>query len=116
MGVILHKGSFTKSVHYISMAIVGNIWHQCDYINISRITQKSKHSNTEYYTESSHVTNKDSDSYDYCGGVDDILHFLKKCPNVNDFWSYWINWQENLSEIAIKNSPVLEECIIFGCH
>ncbi len=48
---------------------------------------------------------------DYCGGVDGILHFFKKCPK----WSYWINWLENLSEIAIKNSPVLEECIIFGC-
>ncbi len=60
---------------------------------------------------------KDNDSCDYCGGVDDILHFFKKCPKVrvNDFWSYWINWWENLFEIAIKNSPVLEECIIFGC-
>ncbi len=31
------------------------------------------------------------------------------------YWSYWSNWWENLSEIAIKNSPVLEECIIFEC-
>ncbi len=57
----------------------------------------------------------ESDSCNYCGGVDDILHFFKKCSKANDFWSYWINWWENLSEITIKNSPVLEECIIFGC-
>ncbi len=28
---------------------------------------------------------KDNDSCDYCSGVDDILHFFKKCPKVNDF-------------------------------
>ncbi len=58
---------------------------------------------------------KDSDSSDYYGGVDDILHFFKKCPKVNDFGHVGlitINWWENLSEITIKNSPALEECII----
>ncbi len=42
------------------------------------------------------------------------FYISQKCPKVNDFLSYWINWWENLSEIAIKNSPVLEECTIFG--
>ncbi len=60
------------------------------------------------------IKNKDSDYCDYCGRVDDILHFFKKCPKVNDVWSYWINGWDNLSEITIKNSPVLEKCI-FGC-
>ncbi len=32
------------------------------------------------------------------------------------FWWYWINWWEYLSGIAIKNSHVPEECIIFGCQ
>ncbi len=40
---------------------------------------------------------------------------IKWCSKVNNSWSYWINWWENLSEIAIENSPVLEECIIVGC-
>ncbi len=35
-------------------------------------------------------------------------------PRFNKFWSYWINWWEYLSGIAIKNSSILEECIILG--
>ncbi len=35
-------------------------------------------------------------------------------PKVSEFWSFWFKWLEHLSDIAIKNSPILEECIIFG--
>ncbi len=46
--------------------------------------------------------------------TDDIAHFFINCPRVNEFWSYCINWWDNLSGIAIKNSPKLEEYIVFS--
>ncbi len=51
---------------------------------------------------------------DYCGITDDIAHFFKNCPKVNEFWLYWINWWEHLSGIGIESNPILEECITFG--
>ncbi len=57
---------------------------------------------------------KQSKACVYSGKTDDIAHFFKNCPKVHEFWSYWINWWEYLSGITIKNSPILEKCIIFG--
>ncbi len=37
MGLILHKGSPTNSGHYISMVKVGDIWFECDDVNIIKI-------------------------------------------------------------------------------
>ncbi len=45
---------------------------------------------------------KEIKACDYCGKTDDIVHFFKNYPKVNEFWSYWINWWEYLSGIAIK--------------
>ncbi len=36
IGVILHKGSSTNSVHYVSMVKVGNICFQCDDVKITK--------------------------------------------------------------------------------
>ncbi len=38
--MFLYKGLSTKSCHYISMVTVGNIWYQCDYIDIIRLSLK----------------------------------------------------------------------------
>ncbi len=57
---------------------------------------------------------KNSKACDYCDKTDDIAHVFKNCSKVNEFCSYWINWWEHLSGIAIQNSPILEECIIYG--
>ncbi len=57
---------------------------------------------------------KNKDSCDFCGRVDDIPHYFLKCPKVEEFWSYWIHCWEQISGIDIKDSPVLDECIIFG--
>ncbi len=40
------------------------------------------------------------------------LHFFINCKNVKEFWSFWINWCENISRIPIKYSNVLNECIL----
>ncbi len=49
MGLILHKGSFTNSGHYISMVKVGDIWLECDGVKITKIEFKHFcNSNTVY--------------------------------------------------------------------
>ncbi len=30
------------------------------------------------------------------------------------FWDLILNWLENVSNLELKNSPILEECLIFG--
>ncbi len=37
MGLILHKGSSTNSVHYISMVNVGDLWFEWDNVKITKI-------------------------------------------------------------------------------
>ncbi len=37
MGLILDKGSFTNSGHYISMVKVDDIWFECDDVKITKI-------------------------------------------------------------------------------
>ncbi len=46
--------------------------------------------------------------------VDDLPHFFIRCLKVKEFWPHWFNWWENLSGIVIRNSQVIEECILFG--
>ncbi len=46
--------------------------------------------------------------------VDDLPHFFIRCLKVKEFWLLWFNWWENLSGIVIRNSQVIEECILFG--
>ncbi len=38
---------------------------------------------------------------------------ISLCPKVI-FWFYWFNWWENLFGVDIRDSQVIEECIIFG--
>ncbi len=37
VGLILHKGFFTNSDHYISMVKVGDIWFECGDAKITEI-------------------------------------------------------------------------------
>ncbi len=46
-------------------------------------------------------------------GIDDIPHYLIKCPKVAEVWYYWFNWCAQLPGMAIKNSLVIKECLIF---
>ncbi len=57
---------------------------------------------------------KTSETCDYCKGIDDIPHFFLYCPKVKMFWDLILNWLENVSNLELKNSPILEECLIFG--
>ncbi len=41
-------------------------------------------------------------------------HYFIQCPKVAEFWCYWFNWLANLSSIDIRDSQVIEECILFG--
>ncbi len=50
----------------------------------------------------------------FCNEDDDTLHFFINCKKVNEFWSFWINWWENISKIPIKYSNVINECILLG--
>ncbi len=52
--------------------------------------------------------------YDYCMNVNGLPHFFFRCLKVKEFWLHWFNWWENLSGIVIRNSQVIEECILFG--
>ncbi len=36
------------------------------------------------------------------------------CTKVINFWRYWINSWENISDVKLKNDPSLEESIVFG--
>ncbi len=51
---------------------------------------------------------------DYCMNVDDFPHFFIRCLKVKEFWLHWFNWWEHISGIVIRNSQVIEECILFG--
>ncbi len=55
-----------------------------------------------------------SETCDYCKGTDNIPHFFLYCPKVKKFWDLILNWLENVSNLELKNSPILEECFIFG--
>ncbi len=46
--------------------------------------------------------------------VDDLPHFFIRC--LKEFWLHWFNWWENLwgKKIVIRNSQLIEECILFG--
>ncbi len=33
---------------------------------------------------------------------------------IEEFWSYWIHWWKHISGVDIKDSHVLDECIILG--
>ncbi len=46
--------------------------------------------------------------------VDDLTHFFIRCLKVKEFWLHWFNLWANLSDIVIKNSQVIEECLLFG--
>ncbi len=46
--------------------------------------------------------------------VDDLPNFFIRCLKVKEFWLQWFNWWENLLGIVIRNSQVIEECILFG--
>ncbi len=51
---------------------------------------------------------------EFCMNVDDLPHFFIRCLKVKEFWLHSFNWCENLSGIVIRNSEVIEECILFG--
>ncbi len=57
---------------------------------------------------------KNSPVCDYCNNADDLPHYFIRCPKVAEFWCYWFNWWENLSGIDIRDSQVIEECMLFG--
>ncbi len=46
--------------------------------------------------------------------VDDLPHFFIRCLKVKEFWLHWFSWWESLFGIVIRNSHVIEECILFG--
>ncbi len=60
------------------------------------------------------ITIKNCSVCDYCMNVDDLPHFFIRCLKVKEFWLHWFNWLESLSGIVIRNSQVIEECILFG--
>lgn len=47
----------------------------------------------------------------YYNEVDDIPHFSNYLK-VNDFLTIMLYWVEQISELKLKNLPMLEECII----
>ncbi len=57
---------------------------------------------------------KTSELCDYCNDIDDITHFFFHCPKVKIFWNSALKWLENISNLPLRNSPLLEECLIFG--
>ncbi len=57
---------------------------------------------------------KSSPDCDYCNNEDNLPHYFIRCQKVAEFWTHWSNWWENLSCILIKDSQVIEECILFG--
>ncbi len=57
---------------------------------------------------------KNSPVCDYCNNVDDLQQYFILCPKVAECWCYWFNWWENLFGIDIRDSQVIEECILFG--
>ncbi len=57
---------------------------------------------------------KTSELCDYCKDIDDVPHFFFHCPEVNIFWISILKWLENISNLQLRNSPILEECLIFG--
>ncbi len=46
--------------------------------------------------------------------VNDLPHYFIRSLKVKEFWHHWFNWWESLSGIVIRNSQVIEECILFG--
>ncbi len=40
--------------------------------------------------------------------------YHSRCLKVKEFWFHCFNWWECLSGIVIRNSQVIEECILFG--
>ncbi len=57
---------------------------------------------------------KTSDVCDYCKDIDVIPHFFFHCMNVREFWKLILNSLETISNLQLKCSPILEECIIFS--
>jgi exonuclease III len=57
---------------------------------------------------------KDSDKCSYCNNVDDIPHFFINCPKVLEFWGYWFNWWERVTNIQITNINCIKQRILFG--
>ncbi len=57
---------------------------------------------------------KTSELFDYCKDIDDTPHFLFHCPKVKLFWNSTLKWLENISNLQLRNSPTLEECLTFG--
>ncbi len=57
---------------------------------------------------------KTSELCDYCKDIDDIPHFFFHCPKVKIFWNSILQWLENISNLQLRNSPILKECLIFG--
>ncbi len=51
---------------------------------------------------------------DYCNNEENLPHYFLRCQKVGGFLTYWFNWWGNLSGILIKDSQVIEECILFG--
>ncbi len=46
--------------------------------------------------------------------VDDLPYFFIRYLKVKVFWLHWFYWLNNLCSIVIRNSQVIEECILFG--
>ncbi len=46
--------------------------------------------------------------------VDDLPHVFIRCLKIKEFLLHWFNWLENLLGIVIRNSQVIEDCILFG--
>ncbi len=49
---------------------------------------------------------------DYSNNADDPPHFFIRYPKVTTFLFYLFNWWEKLS--GLRDSQVIEECILFG--
>lgn len=51
----------------------------------------------------------------FCEEVDDLIHFILFCPKTREFWNFFFNWWNGISDIKINSKCVeLEESILFG--
>ncbi len=51
----------------------------------------------------------------FCNEIDALPHFFVKCRKVNNFWKYWFNWWNILTNQDVMNQyNGLEKCILMG--
>ena len=51
----------------------------------------------------------------FCNSIDSITHFYLFCTKTREFWKYFFNWWNRISNIKISNECLeLDESIIFG--